>query len=257
MSISMTAGIVTYNNSETIYKCIESIIKNSQYPDFKLYVYDNGSEDGTVEIIQNNFPQVELILSEKNIGFGGGHNQIVKRVHSDFHAIINPDLFIPESVLMPMAEYMAGHPDVVQMTTQIRNLDDTIQHLPMLDPNFKFVFLSKLKPFKKYRSIYTREFDTFDGPTEILSSTGCFSMVRTKAFKRVHGYDRRFFLYFEDADLSRRLRQIGKIIYQPDLHVYHAWKRDNTRNIRGICIFLNSMRKYYRKWMIQSLRREK
>ncbi len=249
MNMRITAGIVTYNNSETIYNCIASVLEHTKLKDFKLYVYDNGSTDSTVEIVQNNFPQVELIIGEKNLGFGGGHNQIVKCVHSKFHVIINPDIVFAEDVIGPMADYMENAPDVVQLTTEIRNMDGSVQHLPMLDPNFKFVILSKFKPFRKYRSIYTREFDTFVEPTEILSSTGCFSMVRTETFKKIHGYDRRFFLYFEDADLSRRLRAEGKIIYHPGLFVHHAWKRDNTRSLKGILIFLNSMRKYYQKWV--------
>lgn len=251
ISMLITAGIVTYNNADTIYKCIDEIVKTTDGQDFKLYVYDNGSVDGTVEIIRNNFPQVELICGEKNLGFGRAHNQIVKKVSSRFHVIINPDLFVTQGVFMKMATYMQENPDVVQLTPEIRNLDGTIQHLPKRDPNFKFVILSKFKPFKKYRSIYTREFDTFDAPAEIMSATGCFSMVRTSVFKKVHGYDSRFFMYFEDADLSRKLREHGKIMYMPDAYVYHAWKRDNTKSIRGIRIFLSSMIKYYLKWMLK------
>ena len=73
-------------------------------------------------------------------------------------------------------------------------------------------------------------------------------MVKTESMKKIRGYDERFFLYFEDADLSRRLRKYGKIVYHPGMYVYHAWKRDNTHSLRGACIFLTSMVKYYRKW---------
>lgn len=248
MSKRVTGGIVTYNNEDTIERCIDSVLKFTVDCDFELYVYDNGSVDHTVDIIRRCFPQVKVVVGTKNLGFGGGHNRIMKHLISDFHVIINPDIELRENVIGAMAEYMDKNADVVQVTTEVRNLDNTIQYLPKVDPNFKYVVLSKLKPFRKYRSMYTQEFVDFDGPTEILSSTGCFSMVRTTAFKSINGYDQRFFLYFEDADLSRRLREIGKIIFLPDLYVYHAWKRDNTRSIKGIMIFLNSMFKYYKKW---------
>lgn len=244
----ISGGIVTYNNEHIIRECIQSILEDTKDCLFQLYIYDNCSEDRTVQIIKKEFPQVILFEGKKNIGFGQGHNQIVRKVRSDLHVIINPDIFLKDHVISRMAEYMQEHEDIVQLTPEIRNLDDTIQYLPKLDPNFKFVILSKFKPFRYYRRIYTMEDVTITEPTEVMSSTGCFSMVRTKIFKQVHGYDRRFFLYFEDADLSRRLREYGKIVYHPGICAWHAWKRDNTGSFHGMRNFLTSMWKYYRKW---------
>ena len=146
MSLKISVGIVTYNNADTIYKCIDSILEHSSNVDFNLYVYDNGSRDGTIEIIQKNFPKVQLILGNENIGFGSAHNRIVKVVKSDVHVIVNPDVFIVNDVFVSMADYMEKHGDVVQITPQIRNLDDSIQHLPKKDPSIKYVILSKFKP---------------------------------------------------------------------------------------------------------------
>ena len=248
VTTKITGGIVTYNNAEIIVQCIQSILEHTIGIPFKLYVYDNHSTDQTVEMIKSRFSKVCVIEAVDNKGFAYGHNQILKHVDSEYHAIINPDIFFKEDVLHKMSEYMDENPDVVQLTPEIRNIDGSVQHLPKLDPNFKFVILSKLKPFAYYRKQYTREDENITEPTVVLSSTGCFSMVRTKILKKIHGYDTRFFMYFEDADLSRRIRKYGRIIYNPEMCVYHAWKRDNTRSIRGIRIFLTSMLKYYFKW---------
>lgn len=248
MEAKITGGIVTYNNEKTIKECVQSILDHTKGCQFQLYIYDNCSTDDTVRILKNNFPEVILIKGKKNIGFGQGHNQIIKRIKSDYHTIINPDIFLNYDVISYISKYMEENPGVVQLTPEIRNMDGTVQYLPKVDPNIKFVILSKLAPFKYYRKIYTMENILMDKPTEIMSCTGCFSMIQTSVLKKIHGYDRRFFMYFEDADLSRRLRVYGQLIYHPKIFVYHAWKRDNTHSLKGICIFLMSMIKYYKKW---------
>ena len=143
-------------------------------------------------LLRRHFPQVKIIEGKENIGFGQGHNQIIRRVHSDFHAVINPDIFFKSNVILQMVRYMEEHPEVVQLTPMIRNLDGTIQYLPKRDPNFKFVVLSKLPFLKHYRRIYTMEDTVMIRPAKVMSCTGCFSVIRTSVLKKVHGYDRRF-----------------------------------------------------------------
>ncbi len=248
MKKRVTGGIVTYNNEDTIKECIQSIYNHTKDCDFQLYVYDNCSTDHTVQILKESFPELILIEGRKNIGFGQGHNQIIKKVSSDYHAIINPDIYLKSNVILHMIQYMDEHSDVVQLTPEIRNLDGSVQQLPKLDPNIRFVILSKIAPFKYYRNIYTMGEKEIKEPLEVMSCTGCFSMAHTSLLKKVHGFDGRYFMYFEDADLSRMLRKYGKLIYHPGMYVYHAWKRDNMRSLRGACVFLSSMLKYYRKW---------
>ena len=112
----------------------------------------------------------------------------------------------------------------------------------------KMCIRDRFKPLHFFRDEYTRAKEIFDKPTRILSSTGCFFMVRTDIFRKANGFDERFFMYFEDADLSRRIRKKASIVFYPNAYVYHAWKRDNTRSLKGIRIFLISMMKYFWKW---------
>lgn len=95
----VTGSIVTYNNISTIAKTLETLFKETQDVDFKLYVVDNGSSDGTPEYIEKSFPQVSVIRSEKNVGFGAGHNIVINSVDSSYHAIINPDIVLNENVI--------------------------------------------------------------------------------------------------------------------------------------------------------------
>lgn len=244
----VTGCIVTYNNEGCIGNCVGSLYKETRDVEFKLYISDNRSTDGTVALIQKEFPEAEIILNSKNGGFGYGHNQILDKLDSKYHVVINPDIQIKEDVISKMAAYMDQHPEVGMVTPKILNPDGTEQFLPKKDPSIRYVILSKFKPFKHYRRLYTRQDEEFCEATEIKSCTGCFFMIRTDLFKQLKGFDHRFFMYYEDADLSRRAREHKKLVFLPETCAYHEWKRDNTRSLRGIKIFLHSMIKYFGKW---------
>lgn len=255
MKIQVSGGIVTYNNIDEIEKCLKSILEYTKDCNFKLYVFDNHSTDGTPEFIREHFPEAILMESDQNMGFGAAHNEILKRTESRYHAVINPDIFMDTDALSQMADYLEEHREgeerVVVVTPEIRNLDGSVQYLPKRDPNFKYIFLSKIKPFSYFRRQYTRADEMMVKPTRVLFCTGCFFMIRTDLMKKLGGFDDQFFMYFEDADLSRRARRYGQMIYHPGIYVYHAWKRDNMHSIKGNRIFLTSMKKYYKKYRSQ------
>ncbi len=253
--MKITGGIVTYNNSKTIERCIRSVLeetsrKNSGFDyDFKLYVYDNGSTDETVEIIEREFPEVTLIKDTKNRGFGAGHNAIIKRVSSEYHFVINPDIYIDMDSIGALTEYMTTNPKVGLITPKILNNDGTEQYLPKYCPTVRYVFVSKLPGFHFLRRRYTRQAEELNEPTDIEFCTGCFFGARTIYLKRLRGFSNRYFMYCEDSDLSRRVREgRKKIVFYPYATAYHNWQRDNTGNLKGIYRFIRSLLVYFKKW---------
>lgn len=244
----VTGSIVTYNNGKIIERCIASILEQTKGCRFRLYVYDNCSSDDTVSKIRSGFPQVKVIEGKANKGFGYGHNQVIKRVKSQYHAVINPDIFLDTDVITQMAEYMAGHPEIGILMPKVLNPDGTEQHLPKRQPNFKYVILSKFKKYRYYRDEYTRAGEDICAPVKCENISGSFFVADTAALKQLNGFDERYFMYFEDADLGKRMAGIKEIVYHPDYYVYHEWKRDNTKSFKGIRIFLTSMVKYILKW---------
>lgn len=248
MNKKVSGCIVTYNNNDTICECISTILSNTQDINFTLFVVDNGSTDGTVEIIREQFPQVKIIRNEKNLGFGHGHNKVLKYIDSEYHVVINPDITMSMDAITGLCNYLEEHPQVAMITPKVLNSDGTEQHLPKFCPSIRHVIISKFKPFKYLRKQYTREDEMLTKATEVEFCTGCFFVIRTSAFKELDGFDTRFFMYCEDADLSKRIRIFSKIIFYPDVYVIHAWKRDNTRNFKGVMRFLSSLFKYFTKW---------
>lgn len=246
--IKVSGCIVTYNNSNIIISCVKSLFKWTQNVDFKLYIVDNNSTDDTVLIVKNHFPQVIIIKNNENKGFGDGHNKVLSQIDSKYHFVINPDILIDHDVIGELVQYLELHVDVGMITPKIMNDDGTEQLLPKRNPTIRFLIISKLKPFKYYRTLYTRADEQLKTPTSIEFCTGCFFGIRTELFREQKGFDPRYFMYMEDADLSREVRKKAKIIFYPETYVFHEWKRENVKNIRGIMRWFSSMIKYFFKW---------
>lgn len=244
----ITGCIVTYNNADSILPCLESVFKSTESLDFTLYISDNDSTDQTISLIRENFPQAVILENKNNGGFGWGHNRVLSLLDSAYHFVINPDIVADDSSFASLVDYLEQHPEVEMITPKILNTDGSEQQLPKWDPTIRFTILSKFKRWSGYRSIYTREKEELNEPTEINFCTGCFFCIRTEVYKKLQGFDERYFMYLEDADLSRRVREIGKVIFYPDATIYHDWHRENTRTASGILRWIKSMVKYSNKW---------
>lgn len=246
----VTGSIVTYNNISTIAKTLETLFGETKDIDFKLYVLDNGSSDGTPEFIEKNYPDVTVIRSGKNVGFGAGHNIIINQVESKYHAVINPDIVLTQNVVKKMADYMDENPDIGLLSPRICFPDGRDQILGKRNPHLKYLVASRLRgdePSKLLREYAMLDCD-LSKPTEIENATGCFMFIRTDVLKSIGGFDDGFFMYFEDADLARRINEVSKCVYYPDAVVNHVWGRDSKRNFKLMLVHINSMLRYFRKW---------
>ncbi|MBR0085733.1 MAG: glycosyltransferase family 2 protein [Lachnospiraceae bacterium] len=247
--LKVTGSIVTYNNAEDIENCIRSILTCTKGVRFTLYVIDNASTDDTLDIVKKNFPQVRIIRNRNNIGFGKGHNRMLPHLDSDYHVVINPDITLTRDTITELAAFMEKNKQAGIVSPKVLNPDGTEQYLPKRQPKFSYVMLSKFKPFKKYRDIYTMKDTAFTKAAAVGNVTGSFFMIRSELFKELNGFDDRYFMYFEDADIARSVREKGlRAVFYPKTNVIHKWKRDNTKSLKGIRIFLTSMLKYDRKW---------
>lgn len=246
----VSGSIVTYNNISTIAKTLETIFTQTKDIDFKLYIVDNGSSDGTPEFIEKNYPQVSVIRSEKNVGFGAGHNIVINSVDSSYHAIINPDIVLKENVIKKMVDYMEENTDIGLLSPRICFPDGRDQILGKRNPRIKYLVASRLRgdePGKLLREYAMLDCD-LSKPVQIENATGCFMLLRTDVLKKIGGFDDGYFMYFEDADLARRVNEVSKCVYYPNAIVNHVWGRESKRNLKLMCIHIDSMFRYFRKW---------
>ena len=149
--MKITASIVTFNSVDEIEKLLASLLK-CNLEAANIYVVDNGSSDGTAEIVREKFAGVNIIETGKNIGFGAGHNLALRSVQSDYHIFINPDIIVKEGEIEKMAAYMESHKDVVVMTPKIFNTDGTEQFVPKKRPKFKYIFAGRFE--NKFKRCY-------------------------------------------------------------------------------------------------------
>ncbi len=245
-------SIVSYNNAHELEGVLDSLFAATKGVELTVYVVDNHSSDDTSEMVAERYPQVRLIALSENRGFGAAHNQVLPLLTSEYHAILNPDITFGEDVLSALCDYLDTHGDAVLATPLILNTDGTPQAVPRVLPKHRYMFAGQLERFggvfKSWRDAYTRRRETFTEPTAITFCTGCFMLWRTDVLKELGGFDERFFMYLEDADLSRRAAAYGKLILVPQVQVTHAWEKASGKSGHFLKIHLQSMHRYFAKW---------
>ena len=243
--IMVSASIVTYNDINRAPDTVKSIIENTKKYPLRLYVIDNASTDGTADSIEKS-GQATVIRQEKNLGFGAAHNVALTQPLGKYHCVINPDITISSDVISDMVDYFEANPDVVMAMPKILNSDGTEQKLPKERPTFKRLFLGRLSD--KIRGKYVWADKEIIEPTEICFCTGCFFLIRTDMFKKLLGFDERYFMYLEDADLALKAKSKGKVMMLPQFEVTHAWERESSKSIRYLLIHIISSFKFLLKW---------
>lgn len=246
----VTCSIVTYNNEKDIRHVLASLLQ--QVTASGIYVVDNASSDRTVEIVRQEFPQVNVIVLPSNKGFGAGHNAALAKVNSVFHIFVNPDIELCEGTIAELVSCMDAHPDIVCISPKVLNQDGSEQFLPKRYPTLRYMlighFENKFRKAAELRAEYTRKNEKFTSVTDIEFCSGCFMFARTEALKKAGGFDERYFMYMEDADLSRTLQRYGRTVFDPDACVIHRWKRESANNSHFSRLHMQSMLKYFQKW---------
>ena len=245
-SYSVSAAIVTYNSSDKIGNAVRSVTEFTE--NCTLYISDNGSTDNTLNVVNAIDDKAVIIKNGDNIGFGAAHNKVLPLLESRYHAVINPDIIFDYNVIGDICEFLDSNPDVVMATPKILNPDGTEQHLPKRRPTLKYLFARRLHLSKRLAAEYTRENEVFTEPTEVDFCTGCFFIIRTDVFKKLQGFDDRFFMYFEDTDLTLRALKYGKVMFLPRSHVTHLWEKSSAKSLKYFLIHLKSAFKFFWKY---------
>jgi len=264
----VSACIVTFNNVKYIEKAAGTLLDSVKSPDieFRLYVVDNGSTDGTAELLTEKFvnnPLYDgnffLMKTGANIGFGAAHNKMLDVMRSDFqsdyHCVVNPDVVIEDDIIEKMVTFMENpaNADVLQLSPRICFPDGRDQILGKRTPHFIYLLSSRLRrgnePSRLLRR-YAMLDEDYTKPFPIKNATGCFMFFRSATFKEVGGFDERYFMYFEDCDITREINRRGRVLFFPDAVVYHVWARDSKRNFKLKKIHIESCLKFYLKWRI-------
>lgn len=212
--------IVTYNSEATINDCLGSVISSSL--ESEVVVVDNNSTENTIEVI-NKFPSVKLIQNKENLGFGSGNNLGVKNTDSEYIFFLNPDTKVETGAVEKLGEYLDNNADVAAVGPKLLNSDGSIQKELANFPTLlsQLLILLRLHRFPLISNLAYPNFN-YDKTQEAEHLMGAALMVRRSVFEEIGGFDEKFFLWFEETDLLKRIKEAGyKIVYYPEAVVTH------------------------------------
>lgn len=220
--------IVNYNFCTLLRQSLHSIMRACNGIEHEIFVIDNASADKSVEMLQSEFPQVQLIANEQNLGFSKANNQALKIAKGEFVLLINPDTISKKDTLQKTISFMESHPiagglSVRMISPQGAFLPESKHGLTKPWSTFfkltgLYRFFPKSRLYNRYHKDWIEEFET----AEVDVLNGTFMMLRNSVLNKVGLLDERFFMYGDDVDLSYRIRAAGfKNYYFPKTYIIH------------------------------------
>ena len=214
--------ILNYNGSEYLRQFLPSV-KATKYPRLSIVVADNASTDNSVEVMQKQFPEIQLLQLPENYGFAEGYNQALQQVSADYFVLLNSDVEVTEDWLSPMIELMERDETVAACQPKILDFQN--------QEYFEYAggaggWIDRYAyPLCRGRIFGVTEKDggQYDDTQEIFWATGAALCIRARLFHGAGGFDKDYFAHSEEIDLCWRLKRAGfKIMVRPRSVVYHV-----------------------------------
>jgi GT2 family glycosyltransferase len=245
----LSVVIVNYNVEYFLEQCLNSVLKARQKNNIEIFVVDNNSSDGSVEMVNQKFPNVILIANKDNRGFSSANNQAIKIAKGRNILLLNPDTVVEESTFNKVVGFMNSHDDCGGLGVRMVDgkgdfLPESKRGLPTpLVAFYKIFGLSSIFPkSKKFGAYHLGYLDEFEiNQIDVLS--GAFLCVSASALEKVGLLDETFFMYGEDIDFSYRITQEGfKNYYFPETTIIH-YKGESTKksSINYVFVFYKAM----------------
>ena len=238
----LSVVIVNYNTREDLENCLTSISKSKQNLGYEIWVVDNCSTDGSLEMVKRRFPSVRLIENNSNLGFSKANNVALRQIRSPFILLLNPDTIVHDHVFDRTTDFLKANDDAGMVSCMLVKADGTLdlacrRSFPSPFDGFcRAAGLSKLFPRSKLFARYNLTYLPEDKVSEVDAVNGAFMMVKQEALKEVGFLDEDYFMYIEDLDWCFRFKNRGwKIYYVPDSTTTHikgqAGKKNSNRMI--------------------------
>lgn len=243
-------AIVAYNGEADVRKAVESIEScTSEEIQKTIYVIDNSEEANHLSELSGQYSDVEYIKTGKNLGFGGGHNVVLDKLDSKFHAIVNPDIVLEMDAFRAILDFMQDE-TIGMCVPKLCDEDGNLlavyrRELTVFD---MFVRMFLKRGFKKRQAYHTMQDMDYTKSFDVPFAQGSFLVIRTELYKQLKGFDEDYFLYVEDADLCKRVNKVSRLCYCPDAVVIHKWERGSHKSRKLLKLHLKSMFTYFRKW---------
>lgn len=257
--------IVNYKNKEKTRRCIESIRRADLAGlTHEIIMVDNNSGDGIVDEFKLKYPEVRGLQSERNRGMGGGNNLAARGAVGEFLLILNNDTLVGKDSIKKLLNFYQSRQDIGLVGPSLRYPDGRLQYSCLrfpgiLTPLYRRTFLGQFAKRHLDRFLYA-EYD-HQTAKEVDWVQGSAMLIKHSLFEELSGFDERFFMYFEDIDLCRRVWQTGwKVFYYPESAMIHDHTRASANDRWYIAPFINRLSqihlaswiKYFIKWKFKA-----
>lgn len=219
--------IVTYNSAGEIQFCLKSLVTRNHRYAYRVTVVDNASSDGTPELLATHYPFVNLYLSKNNLGFARANNLALWRTRGKYVVFLNPDTEIKEGGLDKLIDFLETHPEAGAAGPKLLNQDGSLQLTGNTFPSLRnfiieILFLDRLFPRNKVFGAHKLSWWDRKDAAQVDWVMGACLVVRRDVGEKLGWFDESFFMYFEETDLCRRIRDAGYAVYYvPAAEVIH------------------------------------
>ncbi|MDP8205818.1 MAG: glycosyltransferase [Candidatus Electryonea clarkiae] len=253
--IDLSIIIVSYNVKHFLQRTLESVFCAQGELKLEVFVVDNASEDGSVEMVRSLFPEVNVIDTGANLGFAKANNIALKQAAGKFLMLLNPDCILQEDTLKVLLDFLKEHQEAGAVGPKMLNRDGTFQitskrGIPTIWASFcKLSGISSVFPNSRFFNRYELGHLDPDEINQIEILTGAAIMIRREVYEQVGGLDEDYFMYGEDIDWCYEIIKAGwKIYYVPATKIVH-YKGESTRgnHFDREKHFYNAMRLFNRK----------
>jgi GT2 family glycosyltransferase len=263
--MDLSIVIVPYKSKDDIRTALHAVFNSKTSYTYEVVVIDNDSQDGTVDIIKQEFltkPEIAqkiTLLENTNEGFGKGNNRGINLAKGEYTLLLNPDTQLGVDTIQVMLDFMKSNPEVGIATCKLMKANGDLDwacRRSFPDPwvsFFRLSGLSKLFPKSKTLAAYNLTYKSIDEETEIDSCVGAFMLISPVCLEKIKGFDTDYYMYGEDLDLCYRAKLAGfKVWYYPMTTTMH-FKGQSSRkeSKRSLYAFHDAMWIFYKKHLYQ------
>ncbi len=252
--VDLSVSLISHNSRKDLERLLPSLLLALRSISSEILLVDNNSDDDTVAFIKKNYPQIRLRKNRLRQGYGANHNQNLAVAKGRYIVLMNADMIVDPACFQILLEYMKQHPAIGIMTAKILNEDGSLQFLNKRYPTCLDLFIRRFFPhalqqmFKKRLDYYEMRDIGYDRIVDVPFVSGAFMLARTALIQKLKGFDERFFMYFEDVDLCRRVQRTHRTVYHPDARIIHRWERAAHKELKWAVVFMTSAFRYFNKW---------
>jgi len=256
--LDLSIAIVSWNVRTLLRECLRSIFENTRGMSFDVFVCDNGSSDGSFEMVKAEFPQVKLIENHTNLGFTKANNLIIKGSTGRYVILLNPDTIVTKDSLATLVKFMDLRPSAGAVGPKLEYPDGSPQPscraFPTLETEiYRTLFLDQVFPSSPVFGKYLMSCWNHEDVREVDQPMGAALLVRRAAIEGVGSLDEGIFIWYDEVDWCKRIQDAGwKIYFTPEALIYHhknksfgQWKIKAA--LKGALVWRGSRNYYFRK----------